>query len=134
MIPKHRPHAKAEQAVYDLIVTDFFPRVRFTAYDVYCHKAEPKDEDLETALAQLEFEKKIQRVARVFDEVDMSGMVYSVAGEDGYRSCFCRDCFDTTIGPPGEFCTECEEAGCTPDSDCARDDAYGFGDEEEGEE
>lgn len=134
MIPKHRPHAKAEQAVYDLIVTDFFPRVRFTSYDVYCHKAEPKDEDLETALAQLEFEKKIQRVARVFDEVDMSGMVYSIVGEDGYRSCFCRDCFDITIGPPGEFCTECEEAGCSSDSDCTRDDAYGCGDEEEGEE
>jgi len=134
MIPKHRPHAKAEQVIYDLVVAEFIPRVRFTAAEVKHHQSHQDVERVHAALNQLEKEEAIQRVERIFDATTLSGMVYSIAGEDGYRACFCRDCFDITIGPPGEFCDECEEAGCSPDSDCDRADAYGFGDEEEGEE
>ena len=49
----------------------------------------------------------------------------------GYIYCHCRDCFDITVGDPGEFCAECIDAGC-PDyqevegmsQECQRDDAY----------
>lgn len=36
----------------------------------------------------------------------------------GYVNCGCRDCFEITIGEPGEFCDECVEAGCEPDHEC----------------
>lgn len=56
----------------------------------------------------------------------------------GYLHCACRDCFEITIGDPGEFCTECDEAGC-PDyqgvsglsQECQRPDAYGSGEDED---
>lgn len=43
----------------------------------------------------------------------------------GYRDCACRDCFEIAIGEPGAFCWECKEAGCEPDEECQRPDAYG---------
>ncbi len=43
----------------------------------------------------------------------------------GYVNCGCRDCFEVTVGEPGEFCTDCEEAGCEEDSECCADGAYG---------
>ncbi len=36
----------------------------------------------------------------------------------GYINCGCRDCFELTIGEPGDFCDECIEAGCEPDHEC----------------
>jgi hypothetical protein len=30
----------------------------------------------------------------------------------GYIYCACRDCFEITIGTPGELCDDCEQAGC----------------------
>lgn len=32
----------------------------------------------------------------------------------GYLPCDCRDCFEITIGEPGELCGDCGEAGCHP--------------------
>lgn len=40
------------------------------------------------------------------------------ASEAGYQHCGCRDCFEVAIGHPGDFCWECDEAGCEPDSEC----------------
>lgn len=45
----------------------------------------------------------------------------------GYTHCACRDCFELAISSDDrkpEFCAECEIAGCEPDSECAREDAY----------
>ncbi len=36
----------------------------------------------------------------------------------GYVDCGCRDCFEIAIGFPGDFCNECEDAGCEHDSEC----------------
>lgn len=61
------------------------------------------------------------------------------AMESAYRTCVCRDCFDTAIGAAGAMCAECKEAGCQPavwdesrggvdwsaGMDCQRPDAYG---------
>jgi hypothetical protein len=51
----------------------------------------------------------------------------------GYVSCACRDCFDIAIASndesePAAMCGDCEDAGCEPDSECQRDDAYGVDD------
>lgn len=50
----------------------------------------------------------------------------------GYIDCGCRDCFEIAIGEPGDFCTNCEDAGCEADSECQSPNAYG-GDEEPSE-
>lgn len=125
MMPVLRKRAKQEQVVYDLIVTEFMPRVRFTANDVYSHESGPADLDMYAALDQLVFEKKLQKVMRLWDDRRHDKMVYAVAGDDGYRHCFCRDCFELTIGPPGEWCDHCEASGCEPDSECQWGGAYG---------
>lgn len=125
MMPQHRERARQEQEVYDLIVNEFIPKVRFTADDVYRHKSGPADLDMYAALDQLVFEKKLQKVDRLFDESWHDKMVYAVAGEDGYRPCHCRDCFELTIGPPGEMCDHCEASQCEPDSECQWEGAYG---------
>ncbi len=36
----------------------------------------------------------------------------------GVFSCGCRDCFEVVYGMPGDFCSECEDAGCEPDKEC----------------
>lgn len=39
----------------------------------------------------------------------------------GYTSCRCRDCFEIAISNDmtrPDFCWECEELGCTDDSEC----------------
>ena len=131
MMPGHRSRQPQEQVVYDLIVNEFFPKVRFTADDVYSHDSNPPDLDMYAALDQLVSEGKLQKVMRLWNDRSHDTMVYAVAGEDGYRHCFCRDCFETTIGPPGEFCHECEEAACETGSDCQRPDAYGMHDTDE---
>lgn len=43
----------------------------------------------------------------------------------GYHPCACRDCFEVYVGEPGEFCDECEVAGCCPDEECQAPGAYG---------
>lgn len=52
--------------------------------------------------------------------------------DSGYRDCSCRDCFELTVGTPGEFCHGCIEAGCNQyqgveglSQECQRADAYG---------
>lgn len=45
--------------------------------------------------------------------------------QTGYTPCGCRDCFETAIGKPGEFCHDCKTAGCEPDSECQSPSAYG---------
>lgn len=126
MIPRDRLRRRQEQKVYDLIVEEFIPKVRFTASDVYFHASDPADLDMYAALDQLVFEKKLQKVLRLFDETDHTKMVYAEPGGDGYRSCSCFYCMELTIGPPGELCHECEEAGCDIEEhhDCQRHDAY----------
>jgi RNA polymerase subunit RPABC4/transcription elongation factor Spt4 len=42
-----------------------------------------------------------------------------------YRFCACRDCFEIIIGPEGDVCDECGEAGCEPDMECKSEFAYG---------
>ena len=44
----------------------------------------------------------------------------------GYINCQCRDCFDIAIANENEtaLCNDCEEAGCQPDQECERHDAY----------
>lgn len=111
--------------VYQLIVDVFLPKVRFTADDVYSHESNPPDLDMYEALDKLEAEGRIQKVTRLFDDQWHDKMVYAVAGDDGYRHCHCRDCFELTIGPPGEMCDHCEAAQCEPDSECQWEGAYG---------
>jgi hypothetical protein len=50
----------------------------------------------------------------------------------GYLHCACRDCFEIVCGDPGDFCDDCETAGCPGyqgvdglSQECQRDDAYG---------
>ena len=53
----------------------------------------------------------------------------------GYTDCACRDCFDVTVSSDvsnPEMCHDCEDAGCAPDSECQRPDAYGVDDEGDG--
>lgn len=48
--------------------------------------------------------------------------------EEGYSRCRCRDCMEIAISNDiahPDFCWECEEAGCTGEGDCCREDAYG---------
>jgi hypothetical protein len=57
------------------------------------------------------------------------------ACKSGYTDCACRDCFDIAVSDDmakPDLCNLCEDAGCdeTGQSECARDDAYGVGDEE----
>lgn len=47
----------------------------------------------------------------------------------GYVDCGCRDCLETTIGEAGDFCDDCQAAGCEPDSECQAENAYGGGDD-----
>ena len=48
----------------------------------------------------------------------------------GYTDCACRDCFDITVGPLGEMCADCVEAGCDAFyTECQRADAYGADEE-----
>ena len=127
MFPYNTKRRREKQAVFDLIVREFIPRVRFTADDIYSHESEPKDLDMYAALEQLEFEKRIQKVVRLFDDSNHTTMVYcqfTPKGRDGYNPCFCRDCFNTTIGPAGELCDDCEEAGCDPTQGCLGKHAY----------
>ena len=43
----------------------------------------------------------------------------------GYTPCACRDCMQTAIGTQGlAMCSECEESGCEPDSECQAPHAY----------
>lgn len=49
------------------------------------------------------------------------------ASASGYHPCGCRDCFEIAIGEPGEFCWECEEAGCEEGEECSSPNAYGIG-------
>lgn len=39
-----------------------------------------------------------------------------------YRHCACRDCFETTIGGPGEMCSDCEDSGCDGHHECSQPD------------
>ena len=56
----------------------------------------------------------------------------------GYSHCMCRDCFAEVVVDrevamkairtgvrAGVFCADCNEAGCTAESECLCDDAYG---------
>ncbi len=61
----------------------------------------------------------------------MSAAAQQASREAAYRSCACRDCFELTIGLPGEYCSECVEAGC-PDSqgqECKAPEAYSAGEQ-----
>ena len=40
----------------------------------------------------------------------------TIANDNGYRSCACRDCMEIAIGEP--VCWACEEAGCDVDGEC----------------
>lgn len=51
-------------------------------------------------------------------------MIERTLHESGYHNCECRDCFEIAIGQ-GAMCSNCEEAGCVPDSECQHLDAYG---------
>ena len=42
-------------------------------------------------------------------------------GKAGYIHCACRDCMDVTIGLPGEFCSDCVDAGCEPNEKCSQE-------------
>lgn len=46
----------------------------------------------------------------------------------GYTQCACRDCFEIVVSNDmahPDFCEGCREAGCEPDQECQRPDAYG---------
>lgn len=45
----------------------------------------------------------------------------------GYVDCGCRDCMETAVGEPGDFCDDCQAAGCEPDSECQAENAYDHG-------
>jgi hypothetical protein len=56
----------------------------------------------------------------------------------GYTDCACRGCFDIAISSDmrvPELCGDCENAGCdrSGDSECCRDDAYGYGEQTDDE-
>lgn len=115
------------QVVVDLIRKVFIPKTRFTADDVYSHESDPPDLHMYDALQFLEEQFEIQKVTRLFDEDDHTKMVYcrfTPKGQDGGNSCFCRDCFNITIGPAGELCDDCEEADCDPTNKCRGKHAY----------
>jgi hypothetical protein len=55
----------------------------------------------------------------------------------GYTRCACRDCFDIAVSDDTrkpELCSDCADARCDCDgeSDCARSDAYGCDEGDEG--
>jgi hypothetical protein len=42
-------------------------------------------------------------------------------GESGYTHCACRDCMNEVVSDDmahPDLCSDCEEAGCEPDSEC----------------
>lgn len=112
------------QDVKKIIIDHFLSEVRFTADDIYQSPHDVPDLPMYDALKELVLDGTIQE-RHCFDDRSHATMTYAVAGEAGYRSCFCRDCFNITIGVPGEMCHECEEAGCEPKCECEAPGAYG---------
>jgi hypothetical protein len=45
----------------------------------------------------------------------------------GYVQCHCACCFELTVGEDGDYCHDCEEAGCSEDGagECQSPYAYG---------
>jgi hypothetical protein len=117
-------------AVVELIRREFIPKVRFTADDIYAHHHDVEDLDMYMALSILVKKGEILDINNVHDDApevlgSHTDMVYCIPGEAGNRPCFCRDCMEIAIGPPGELCWECREADCEPNKECQAPGAYG---------